>query len=451
MFGRIASYFQGTTYQARAFRGTALTLFNFGAANILRLASNLILTRLLFPEAFGLMALVQVVVTGVAMFSDIGLRGAIVQDPRGNDPAFLNTAWTLQAGRGVLLFLVMVALAGPMSEFYDEPLLADILPVVAITALLQGLNSTRLASASRELYIGRLVVLGLVTQLLGVAATIALAWWLQSVWALAFGTLVAPALLMILSHFAVPGIRNWFALERAATGRLISFGKYVFLATLAGFFINQGDRAVLGKFVSLSDIAIYTIAFFLASVPVLLAEAMSARIIFPLYARRPPSESERNRRKLARARRLLTLALICLSCLIAILGDPMVRLLYDPRYHAAGAFVTLIGLANLPKLIVFSYIRLPLAAGHSGRFATLMIVSALIQLAILVWAASQYGLVGVALTPIAATVLAYPLLVWIIRPYRGWDMMHDIGYAALSLLLAAGVVAATADVLAPYF
>ena len=86
-------------------RGSFLTVLNFGGHNILRLGSNLILTRILFPEAFGLMALVQVVLAGTEMFSDFGIRGSIVQSSRGDDPVFLNTAWTVQIGRGVLLGL----------------------------------------------------------------------------------------------------------------------------------------------------------------------------------------------------------------------------------------------------------------------------------------------------------------------------------------------------------
>ena len=54
---RLATTFFGDGFQARALRGTALTIFGFGSQNVLRLAGNLVLTRILFPDAFGLMAL----------------------------------------------------------------------------------------------------------------------------------------------------------------------------------------------------------------------------------------------------------------------------------------------------------------------------------------------------------------------------------------------------------
>jgi hypothetical protein len=81
---------------------------------------NLILTRLLFPEAFGLMALVQVFLSGLQMFSDIGIQTSVIRSKRGEDPAFLDTAWTVQVLRGGLLWLGCLGIAGPAAAFYEE-------------------------------------------------------------------------------------------------------------------------------------------------------------------------------------------------------------------------------------------------------------------------------------------------------------------------------------------
>ncbi|GAB1360936.1 hypothetical protein MASR1M32_01720 [Rhodobacter sp.] len=91
---------QRSGLMARALRGSALTAGSYAVTQALRLASNLILTRLLFPEAFGLMALVSVVLVGLQMFSDTGIGPAISRSPRGDEPAFLDTAWTVNVARG---------------------------------------------------------------------------------------------------------------------------------------------------------------------------------------------------------------------------------------------------------------------------------------------------------------------------------------------------------------
>src|SRR5258708_1248517 len=84
-------------------RGTFWALASYGVGQVLRLASNLVLTRLLVPEVFGLMALVQSFIGGLAMFSDVGTSSSIIRHPRGEEPVFLNTAWTMQILRGIWL------------------------------------------------------------------------------------------------------------------------------------------------------------------------------------------------------------------------------------------------------------------------------------------------------------------------------------------------------------
>lgn len=439
MVKRLRGVLSGNGYQARTFRGSFMTAINFGGHNALRLASNLVLTRLLFPEAFGLMALVQVVLSGAAMFSDFGIRGSIIQNARGDDPVFLNTAWTLQILRGVLLGLAVFLLAQPMASFYDAPQMAELLSFAAVIPVIQGFNSTRMATAGRHIELGRLTVLALVTQTISIVVMIALAWWFQSVWSLIIGTAVGTVAQTVLSHVALSGkFRNRIGFEKAAAKDLFGFGKYVFMATLAGFFIQHGDRVVLGKYVTLEELAIYNIGFFLAMVPLMFARRLNDAVIFPLYSRRPPSESGENRRRINRARFLLTLGLMGGTALLALIGNAIVQFMYDPRYEGGGPILVLIATALLPQMITLSYERLPLAAGRSGRYAFMIISKALVTLMLTFFGVVYFGTLGVIAAPFFAWVLTYPVLVYIIRPFRGWDFWHDLVYA----MLAAGLGAA---------
>ncbi len=447
MYKRLIGHFGGESYQARAIRGAALTVIRFGGQNFLRLASNLILTRLLFPEAFGLMTLVTIVLVAAANFSDVGIQAAILQHKRGHDPVFLDTAWGLQIARGVILCLAIVLLAGPIARFYDSPQLEGLLYLSALVPLFQGFNSTRVATARREIQLERLVALELGTQTAGILVMIVLSWWLRSVWGLAIGTLVAPFLMAVLSHMVLKGTPNRLRIEREALGNLTSFGKYVFIATVAGFFVNQGDRTVLGKYVSLDELAIFNIGFFLATVPRLLNHAISDAVIWPLYARRPPAESEANARKINTARRLMTGGMVLVVGVLALIGDWLVRLLYDPRYEAAGPIVIVSALATLPLIMTQTYQLMPLAYGDSRRFAAYASVRAALIMGLLFLAVPVWGIWAAAIVPGLATLLIYPYLVWTISPYKAWDPKHDMMFAALSALLIAFVVWVHADTL----
>ncbi|MFC6638676.1 oligosaccharide flippase family protein [Sulfitobacter sediminilitoris] len=83
---RISQFLGGNRLMARVARSASWIVLGYGASQAIRLASNLILTRLLFPEAFGLMALVGVVTVGLTLFSDVGIAPSIAQSKRGMTP-----------------------------------------------------------------------------------------------------------------------------------------------------------------------------------------------------------------------------------------------------------------------------------------------------------------------------------------------------------------------------
>src|SRR6267378_3832605 len=97
--------------RARVLNAGVWSLAGFALSTIVRFGSNLLMTRLLAPELFGVMAIASTVMVGLAMFSDVGVKQSIVQSKRGWEAAFLNTAWSIQILRGLLLWTVALCVA----------------------------------------------------------------------------------------------------------------------------------------------------------------------------------------------------------------------------------------------------------------------------------------------------------------------------------------------------
>lgn len=439
MTGRLYQLTKGQTLAARALRSGGLTLLGYGGGQALRLASNLILTRLLFPEAFGLMSLVWVFMQGLNNLSDMGVSQSILQSKRGEDPAFLNTAWTLQVLRGALLMGLTWALAAPAAAYYEAPALAQILPVVGATLLIQGLFPTKKDSANRQLMLGRVSLIDLGTQLAGLCAGILVAWLTGSVWALVASAVVTLTLQLLLYQRLLPGLRNQFHWEPVAAQELIHFGKWIFLSTAAGFLLSQGDKIVLGKTLSLSALGIYNIGFFLASFPWLLGSMLSGRLLIPIYREKPPAQSAENRAHLHRMRLLLSGGLFALLFSFALLGPWLVQTLYDPRYALAGGVVVLLALMQMPQLIALTYDQAALAAGDSRGFFLLAATRAALVMAGLILGAQQFGLIGALLGQGLAMVLSYPVMIWLARRHQAWDPRHDALFWGVALICGAGV------------
>lgn len=424
----------GSSLMERALRSSAITSLGFVGYQFLRLLSNLVLTRILFPEAFGLMALISVVMMGLAMFSDVGVSPAIMQSKRGDDRDFLDTAWTIQIIRGACLWVVACLLAYPAALLYNEPQLLLLLPVAALSLLINGFNPTKLETANRHLRAGRVTAIDLGVQVVGLIVAIAAAWITQSVWALVISGIAGALVQVLFLHVFLPGPANRFRWEPAAAHELIHFGKWIFLSTVCGFFIGQGDKLVIGKYLSLEEFGVYNIGFFLASFPLLMGGLVTRKVLIPIYRESPPRDSRDNFLRLRKMRLPATAVLIGLLLTVALLGPWLVNLLYDPRYVAAGAVVSLLACMQIPQVIVLTYDQAALATGDSKRFFVLALARALLIFGGLIVGLELYGLIGAMLGLGAAYVLAYPVVIWLARHQGAWDPLHDAIYSILGMI-----------------
>ncbi len=438
----------GNQLTARILRSTSWVLVGFGGAQIIRLASNLILTRILFPEAFGLMALVTVITVGLMMFSDVGIGPSISQSKRGDDPAFLNTAWTIQAMRGLILWVITLLMAWPMARFYDQPDLAIYLPIAGLALVITGLQPTRIETARRHLAFGRLTMLDLIAQLIGLSLMVVLAVITQSVMALVVGGILSAAARLILTWRYLPGAPNRFQLERAAVHEQVHFGKWIFLSTAFTFVSSQGDKAILGKLLTLGVLGVYNIGFFLASFPIMLGMTMAHQLMIPIFRDRPPGASAVYRARLRKMRFLMSGGLFVLLGGMAFTGPWLVDLLYDDRYGQAGAMIVLLACGFLPQAIGLSYDRAALAAGDSRGAFVFSGTRSLVQMALLYIGFTRFGLIGGLASYGVAMTLVHPVLIGLALRHRAWDVLHDVIFAILALGITIGAITLHAEAIA---
>lgn len=337
-----------------AIRGTIWAISGYGASQILRFGSNLILTRLLFPKLFGLMALVNTLIIGLNLFSDVGIGPSIIQNKRGDDPAFLNTAWTLQVIRGFGLWFGSIAIAWPVAKFYGNPQLLWLIPVLGLTTIISGFNSTALFTLNRHLAVRQLAIFELGQQASGLIVMIVWAFFHPSIWALVSGSIVSASVKMLWSHRLNSGSPNRFAWDRDTIKDLISFGRWIFISTALTFLASQADKLILGKLISLEMLGVYGIAFTLADLPRQILNALSGRVIFPALSKLSELPRETFRDKVLKKRKLM---LICFAVALTVpvsFGDIFILALYDQRYIQASWMLPILSLGLWHTLLYTS-------------------------------------------------------------------------------------------------
>lgn len=378
----------------KAIQGTIWTLFGYGGSQVLRFGGNLILTRLLVPELFGLMALVNTFITGLNLFSDVGIRPSIIRSQRGDDPEFLNTAWTIQVFRGLGLWIICLLITVPLAKFYNEPELLWITPIVGFRTVIAGFESTSLASLNRHLNLKTLTIYDFIVQGLSLGVMILWAWISPNIWALIVGVLISSLFGLIRSHYLNTGMPNRFAWDQSALKELISFGRWIFVSTVMTFLASQSDRLILGKLLTLEMLGVYTVAFALADLPKSLMQAVMGKVVFPVISKQLDLPRSQLRQNILDKRKLLLLMICFPLAILVCFGDQLILSLYDQRYEQAAWMLPILALGMWPFILHSSINKALFAIGKPLYIALGNVFKLLYMVILLPLSFSMMGVLG---------------------------------------------------------
>lgn len=334
-----------------AVRGAVWTIASYGLSQVLRLGSNLILTRLLVPEMFGLISLVYVFITALHLFSDVGIGTSLILNKRGEEPDFLNTAWTLQVCRGVILWFCTLLLAWPIAHLYQQPQFLWLIPVVGLGTVISGFNSTSVFTLNRNMAFRPLAIFELSGQLTGIVVMIVWAWFSPTIWAILMGSFASQILQLIWSHYWNSGSPHRFMLNQEVVREILSFGKWIFVSTALTFFAEQADRLILGKLLTLDMLGVYGVALTLADLPRSVTLALSSKVMFPAISKLADLPRETLRAKILKNRQPILIVLaVGLTALVSF-GDVAIKILYDQRYIKAAWMLPILALGIWPRVL----------------------------------------------------------------------------------------------------
>lgn len=433
----------GRSLRHRVLAASVWTVGGQVADRILHLGSNLVLTRLLFPEAFGVMAMVNAVVLGLGLISDVGIGPSIIREKRGLEPGFLNTAWTIQVVRGFALWAIAALLAWPLSRQFGEPSLAALIPAAAVTATIAGFNAVNMHTWRRKLELWRVTTIELAASVVSVLATIALALAWRSVWALALGSIAGATVKLVWSHAwsEHPHRLHW---DADVARSMYRFGRWIFLSTFFTWLTTQGDRLLMGNLLSLNELGQYAIATLMLKSLVQTVTMLANRVLFPMYSEIGQETTPQLQRYVTRIRMMVTFGVLPPLWILTVAGDQVIGLLYDARYQEAGWMLQILAGGSIFRFL--SWIG-PLNLARGESFIGLMATGP--QGAVLlagIWIGHAVaGTFGTVIGIAASYFVYYPVQVWLSRRYGVWSAAQDLLAIGLSALAVLGGLALRAS------
>lgn len=414
-----------TLIKRLAIRGSVWIILGFGISQVMRFGGNIVLTRWLSPEAFGIVGIVTAVLIGLEMFSDVGLMPNITQSQRGEEPKFIRTAWTIQIIRGIILALASIAFAWPLAAINNEPLLTIIVPVAGLTAIIAGFNSTWLLVYYRRMVLGKLVILDLVAHFCSLVTMIIWAWYYPSVWALVAGIFANRLVKVVASHTVLAGVSMRIEWEPQSANELIRFGRWIFISTALGFMVARLDIFVFGSIAGMGMLGIYLLAKNLSRLTVEPLIKLASTVLLPMYSRIIEQDPNVLRTQTFKSRGMLLLLFLPPLWAVVLWGNELIEILYDDRYQDAGWMLQILATGMISASIISTITPVLLAMGDSFRNLINTTNRFILQILGMVIGSYYAGITGFIIGVSAAEFLCYPLLVYLIRPYRVWLPLLD--------------------------
>lgn len=343
--------------------GTSSLIGLSGLRTILRLGSSLILTRLLVPEAYGVVAILAAIIYILNMLSDLGLAAFITRHKTADDK-LLETVWTVRFLRNIVLGAVMFFGADIFAQLYANPDIALAIRVMASIFLIGAFSSLAFETGQRERRVLRISFIEFGQFLIITSVTLVAAYYLRTYWASVIGIIAGAFYLALASYFLIPARPVRFRLDRDHLIDLWRFSRYIIPSSMISIVLMQADKFLVANFFPLAELGKYMLAATITQAVTTLIVDYNMRVFFPLMSQLERDDPSGVLQAFYDSRMRLTLLLAFgIGGLIGG-GTLVVQILFNDLYLTAGLYLSIVSLACLGRLITQPAIQALVAKGY---------------------------------------------------------------------------------------
>lgn len=408
---------------------------------LLQLAQISILARFLDPSAFGLMALVMVVIGFSQAFLDMGISNAIIHKQEISHEQ-LSTLYWVNVGAGATLFAIVCAVAPLVASFYHEPELIPLTILVGVTFLIQPLGQQFMVLWQKEMRFAEIAKIDIINKLVSLAVSVLFAYDGYGVYALVYGTIAGVVVQTL--QFMILGLREHkpsFVFKAAEIKEFMSFGAYQMGERTINYFNSQIDTIFIGKLLGAEALGIYSIAKQLIMGPAQIFNPVITKVTFPMMAK-IQDDTEWLKNIYLKTIHYLSSVNFPVYALMVILAPELVLILFGDKWMEAVPIVQILSIYGALRSTGNPIGSLLLAKGKA-KLGFYWNLGLFFYVPLGVYISSQWGLIGVSWGLVFIMVsLMIPNWYFLVRPLCGarfleyhWQMIKPIMISAILILI----------------
>jgi len=308
---------------------------------VFRFLSNIVLARLLLPHDFGIAGMVAAGLAAIDSAMFIASNQAILQSDRGRNREFLDTAFLLAVGRGLIIGLILLVIAPLLSEFFCQPQAASMFALLAFQPVISGLASPRSWLLVKDLRFGVWSIYQAGSNVLGLIVTILLAVGLRSAWALVLGQILTQMFVSIGSYIVAPYRPRW-CFDSESWHELRTFGLRASGYSLIVMLIMQSPALLAGRSLGMAALGVFLLNQRLAYMPQNLFMRAISTVALPAYST-IKNDSEYRATLWLKALRTITLLTLPVGATFIWVDRALPAILYGQHFAtSSGLFALLV-------------------------------------------------------------------------------------------------------------
>ncbi|MFC7229667.1 lipopolysaccharide biosynthesis protein [Salinirubellus salinus] len=430
----------GNIYSRTVHSGLWETFQNVGG-RLLQLLVLLVLARLLSPRDFGLMGIVLLVVAGLDRFSRLGVNQALIHRHEDDVDHYLDTAWVLQLVRGALIATLLFLGAPLVAGIFGESRVVPLLHLIAVSPLLLAVRNPGVVYFEKRLDFHLKFLFRMGGSIVEAVVAIGYALVSPDVLALVYGYLAADATRLLLSYW-LQGYRPSVSFDLEKAGQLLGYGKWITANNVVNFFLEEGDDAAVGVFLSAQALGFYKIAYRVGTAPATEVTRTISNVVFSMYSK---LQDDRDRLRNAFLQTLRLVGVLSFPMVIGIVAVAPVFVdvvLGDDWTPAITTMQILTVYGGVTALTVL-FEQVWKAVGRPELVSKVSILQLALLAAAIYPAAVQFGIEGVAAVVAGVTVVTIPVRLYItasLLQLSYFEVARELVYPIVASLLMGALV-----------
>ena len=400
----------------------------------LQLAQLLILSRLLAPKDFGLIAIVNVIITLIRSFSDLGISAAVIHYQKTTKEQ-ISALYSLNIIMGFLLFFLLLLSLPIIMHFYNEPVLSGLLLVAGLSLFISPFGSLFQVLFQKDLQFNLLTIQDLTASIISFSIIIFLALWGLGVWALAIGQVVQSVMKALLLSWV--GFRKFemkMNFDFSNIKDYLRFGFYQLGERTVNFLAERIDQILIGYLLGPISLGYYYFAFNLVNQPLLIINPIFTKVAFPLLAK---VQDQKLLLKKIYLKILNYVSLINAPILFGLLTlSPLgVPLIFGDKWNQSIGLIQILSLVSLLRGIANPTGSILLAKGRVDLGFKWNVILLLISVPAIFVSGKIGNAIGISIALLLIQILFfYPSYLFLVKPFLG-KCFKDYLYSSLKPIL----------------